>query len=487
MDICPVKAAIIKDYDGCDQVAKTQVRRRRRHSSIWKRAVVFMQMAALLLVGAAAILVTEGSYGPLRPLWLVLTGLLALPLVVGVSSAAKRLLRGGVGAHDLVSLHRTPLVASFFSPMELSDAEKAVVYFLRRRGYRPSHGVRGEVVRFFGTKGRQVPLGNLLLHLGLLLLLLAGSYSSLARVEGVIHVPAGESFDLHQVKGLDALPRDFAISVDRLWVEYYGQEPPASRFAMERNARFNGMVRDYKALVRLTGDAGPAEGVITASKPLTYQGVTIGYGGYGMAGVVKVKLPGRPEYYDWFPVRIHGSALYGWYNPQELKHLAFSFRLVPDLASPAGEGGGLPDPSKVNQRLIYTTYEYREGGWAIVEERSVPTIPAEISYGHGPYILRFTFVDINRVAGLRITWDPSVPLALFGAGLLLAGLALSMFFNYRKVLIELVACEGGTLRVNFRGSCDKPIPYFESEFMKLAQRLRVRLSGGGPRGGAQGV
>ncbi len=225
----------------------------------------------------------------------------------------------------------------------------------------------------------------------------------------------------------------------------------------------------YRSNIRVVGPDGNtlATAAVEVNHPFTYRGVRFYQASYGYDGAravhMNIELPGDKSVYEvWAPYqKLFPLLKTGW----SLKVTNF----FPDATMGA--------PGQIVQ----------EGA-----ELKNPAIKLEF-YHHGVlksnYWTFFAFPEINesKVKGLavqglsvdpiaytvlQVDRDPSVPFALAGALIILAGLVLSFYFFYKKLWIIVGPAGEGGSRVEIVGVCKRNKLSFKSQFQALAGEFR---------------
>lgn len=341
------------------------------------------------------------------------------------------------------------------------DAAAAVAGVLRRRWHATVETGAGGTRIVAAQQGRLRETGNVIFHISMIgvLLALAGSALYSWRGEALVvegggfanTLPQYDSFTPGARYDAATLP-PFALTLEDLDV----------RFESDQVAAF-GAPRDFAATVTVTDTpGGPARReVIRVNSPVGVDGARLYLSGNGYAPVMQVRdaageltwegavpfLPQDGAYTSTGVVKVpdlNGTqdlALEGFFLPTAVMDGAGPRSIFPDAGNPllllnvsVGDLGldtGRPASVFSLDGADLTQVSDEEG-----QPVSLMLAPGDgVSLPDG--LGSVTFVELRRFVALDVRADPSGPLALIAAVLVMLGLAMSLFIPYRRVWVRL--------------------------------------------------
>jgi cytochrome c biogenesis protein len=250
--------------------------------------------------------------------------------------------------------------------------------------------IRREENRLYARKGIVGKIGPIVVHAGMLIVLIGGSYGALSGFMAQELVTSGNTFKIHNI--IDAgpfsqnqIPQDWSVKVDRFWIDYTPQ----------------GDIDQFYSTLTVLDDkqAAVKQETIYVNKPLKYRGVTLYQTNWAIAAL-KVRLNDSPIFQ--LPMaQLPGVAgrLWGTWLPTK-----------PDLS----EGVSLIAKDLQGTVLIYDTTgkllsSVRTGGSTIVNG------------------INLQILELIGSTGLQIKADPGIPIVYTGFALLMAGVVMSYF------------------------------------------------------------
>jgi cytochrome c biogenesis protein len=250
--------------------------------------------------------------------------------------------------------------------------------------------IRREENRLYARKGIVGKIGPIVVHAGMLIVLIGGSYGALSGFMAQELVASGNTFKIDNI--IDAgpfsqnqIPQDWSVKVDRFWIDYTPQ----------------GDIDQFYSTLTVLDDkqAAVKQETIYVNKPLKYRGVTLYQTNWAIAAL-KVRLNDSPIFR--LPMaQLPGveGRLWGTWLPTK-----------PDLS----EGVSLIAKDLQGTVLIYDTTgkllsSVRTGGSTIVNG------------------INLQILELIGSTGLQIKADPGIPIVYTGFALLMAGVVMSYF------------------------------------------------------------
>ena len=334
------------------------------------------------------------------------------------------------------------LGASIVAPTAPDAALAQVQAAFRTRHFRTIIARDGDAIHFYADRNRWGPFGTVIAHLSLVFIL-AGALvgTTWGFRDDAVAVPVGSRVEVGYGTGLSIEAKSFTDS-------YY----------------LNGTPSDFASdLVLYRDGAQVAAQTIRVNEPLRAGDVTVYQSFYGAAAAMKVADSTGGVVFD------EGVPLL--WTTNDFRHRVGRIDL-PDAGLTAyviGAASGEVDPRiKAGQMLIEV---FATG------DPEAPVATEVVSQGQPARVagLDFTFVRERQFTGLIVTRDPGAVFVWIGAGLLLIGLALVLFFPSRRAwaLIRRRP-DGSSIRV---GAIVRHDVTFESDFNRLVDEVQVALAG----------
>lgn len=335
-----------------------------------------------------------------------------------------------------------PLSASIAAPSAPDAALTEVQAAFRARRFRTIADREGDTIHVYADRFRWGPFGTVIAHLSLVFIL-AGALvgTTWGFRDDAVAVPVGSRVEVGYGTGLAIEAKSFTDS-------YYVNGTP-SDFASD--------------LVLYRDGAQVAAQTIRVNEPLRAGDVTVYQSFYGAAAAMKVADSTGGVVFD------EGVPLL--WTTDDFRHRVGRIDL-PDAGLTAyviGAASGEVDPRiKAGQMLIEV---FATG------DSEAPVATEVVSQGQPARVagLDFTFVRERQFTGLIVTRDPGAVLVWIGAGLLLIGLALVLFFpNRRAWALIRRRPDGSSIRV---GAIVRHDVTFASDFARLVDEVQVALAG----------
>lgn len=309
---------------------------------------------------------------------------------------------------------------------------------LARHRYRAT--VEGEDgLHLYADRNRWAPMGSLVGHLSLLLIL-AGAI-------------IGTSFGFRDSSFVVAEGSTAAVPVDGLSLQlvsfrdsYYAE---------------TGAPADYASDVILYKDGREvARQVVRVNEPLRYDGVSFYQSFFGAAAVLTVKDSAGSQLFA-------GGVPLAWTTNDSSRNVGTFVLSSPGLTVWVVDSAGTNDPVIKPGQVRLEVYESTGDGQPIDTQTIDPGIPTTVAG------LSFTFERQNSFTGLSVSRDPGAPLVWAGALLLMAGFIVVFLFPHRRVWARISARRGSsTVSLAAIGRHDSGVG---REFTALVTDLRRAL------------
>ncbi|MBI4297257.1 MAG: cytochrome c biogenesis protein ResB [Chloroflexi bacterium] len=320
------------------------------------------------------------------------------------------------------------------------DAATKVRRLLSRRGYRTLVEADQGRVHIYADRFRFSPLGTIITHSGLIILLLAVVLGGLYAQRNILAIADGAVRPVGMGTNLTILNEGF--------VE---EDYPS------------GVPKDYRSdIVLYDNGVEVKRGTIRVNSPLEYNELRFHQSYFGNATLISVKdTDGNVLFQDSVELT-YQSKFWGPNRPTGYFNLPGTVIWV-ELASTARNIGGI-DP------LIHTS----EVGMALYREdqqiflgKLAMNQPQEISG------LEFTYLREKQFTGITVARNPGVNYVWLASGLIVAGAALVFYLPHRR-LWALAYREGDTTVVRLAGAAPRTA-HFGPEFEKLAEEAGKEL------------
>ncbi len=335
--------------------------------------------------------------------------------------------------------------------------------------------------------------GNLLFHVGVVVVVIALAWGYLVGWKADRIVPVGGSLT-NTVAGYDTFAAGPLVDTDALVPFSVRVDSLDVRFEESAQGAQFGAARDFQAMTTLTPAPGaaPQQRRLAVNAPLSVGSSSIYLLGNGYAPVITVRDPaGRVLYRQATPF-LPQDGVYTSTGAVKVvgaqpRQLGFSGLFLPTaVVTPDGPESAFPDAR--NPALVLTGWVgdlmpsgpqsvYTLDTSAMTQLRDAQGAPLQIVLSPGQTMTlpdglgTITFEQVDRWAGLSTRYDPARPLAL-GAGLAcLLGLLGSLLVRRRRIFVRVRPLPGGRSAVEIgalaRGEDATLAPVVDD----LAQRL----------------
>lgn len=321
----------------------------------------------------------------------------------------------------------------------LDEATGRIERMLSRRRYRWVAAREAGLVQMAGIKHRYGPLGSLVTHAGVLLVILGIAAAGRGFIESQFIMPVGTTRPIGHGTGLE-------VEVVSFESEFY----PGSK----------GVPKDYRSEVVLREQGREvARGMVRVNDPLVARGLRVHQSSYGPVIVMQVRDAAGKVLYDG-PVALRGNIADRFAGTFPLSSLGLEVFVI---GSAATFSNGLAAPDEVRLEL------FPVGGQELVGLKDVAQGVPQMLNG-----LEFTYVQASKFTGLSIVRDPALPAVWVGAAMVVLGSIATLYFPRRRVWIRITEADRATT-VMLATAKERGVPY-EREFGEL-----VREAGAAPR------
>jgi cytochrome c biogenesis protein len=321
---------------------------------------------------------------------------------------------------------------------DLERVRNQVIGTLSGQGYQVWSETGEDSVKIGAQKGRFYTLGSFITHLSFVIILLGALYGGLFGYKGYINATVGSTFSLNQIPGItiSRITNDFAIRVDKFWLERYPNGTPSGYFSR---------------LTILEGDKAVKTATIAVNQPLEYRGVKFYQTSYGQLARIEVftsdgsksrqKLLGEGDILvipgtDYHLLLYRYDPAAGMYSQLQAKELEIIYALYKgDKLAGTGKVG-------INQPVP-------------VDEQ-----------GNS-----FRFTGFTPTTGLQVKKDPGVPIVITGALLIVLGIGMIMLLKPRKIW-AILEKQDDSVNISLGGNSRRHSLEFEEEFRNLVKEFR---------------
>lgn len=337
---------------------------------------------------------------------------------------------------------RAPCRASVETPLAAGAALEDLRRIFNGHHFRIVVEQEGEDFHVYAERFRWAPFGTLLAHLSLVLIL-AGALvgSSWGFRNPQLAVPVGSRVDVGNGTGLTVEARSFADS-------YYADGRPS----------------DFASDLVVYRDGVPvADQTVRVNQPLRYDGISIYQSNFGPAAVIEVAdASGRVVFEGGVPLELVST---------DGKH-AIGRIALPDTGLTVyliGVASGEIDPQVRPGQMQLAIYQTGSDGGPIATQ--------VVSQGRAVNVagLDVTFLRERQFSGLIVARDPGLPLVWGGAGFLVGGLFLVLFFQNRRTWARIRRIAGGSEVLV--GATSRHDSIFGAEFRRLVDEIKLASTG----------
>jgi cytochrome c biogenesis protein len=290
--------------------------------------------------------------------------------------------------------------------------------------------------------------GTVVLHVGLLVVIVAGVGTFLYEKRGFIQLLERDTF-------FGANPEFLSSESGVLGGEF---TPPITISLQKFSPRYyaNGEIRSLESIVAVGREGSdPAPAVLAINEPLSVDGVTIYQStSFGYTVGLMLERNGRnvPAYFSLDQPLTPGQPYVGTSDFPTTDCLV-TMRLTSD---PANHSFDLLNPELD----------------LVIVERGATVYSGRVRPGEtiGFSGSRLTFSDVRHWSGLILTRDPFVPYAFAGFTLVLAGLVLVLVFPTRDIIVASQDL-AGRVKISFIGMTRRDKTLYTDEFDELVRSL----------------
>jgi len=334
---------------------------------------------------------------------------------------------------------------------------------LRSRGYCVIKENVCDKVAIHAAKGRLSIWGPYLTHLSILVIFVGAALGGLTGFEGYAIIPEGERISAYYQNNSDRLKNlGFSVELVKFGITHDKHRNPTG----------------YKSdLIVYDGGKQVARKVIDVNRPLSYKGVSFYQSGYGLSRLVlRITAPdGRFEKLS-FAIGSreteHGT-VYGIIEDQAWKTVrlggkkltVFVHDIVPDYVSDNRLSVSMLPLNPAAHVYVNDRFPEYKGldAW-----KSLGWLAEPKSAKYNNY--RVTVEKFVRYTGLQVAANPALPVVYAGFGLMLAGVFISFYLNYKiiRVIVEPVS-EGSLAILGAQSRAESDV--FDGDFRKIRQIL----------------
>ena len=324
----------------------------------------------------------------------------------------------------------------------------------------PARSEKDGTIYLYAERGRVARLGPYLVHLGVLVVLLGGTVSSITGYRGNMNLAAGESAtELHLHGRPSPIALGFEIRCDRFTIDFYDDGSP-------KEYRTDATITEGGKVVRTEA--------IRVNHPLKHKGINFYQSSYGALGASSVNL------------EISGA------EAGETRKIDVSS----DQAVPLGDDGAMirllrywPDyrmempPGSGMERSIGPAARIE-----VVREGSDPQqamlfrqFPKVHGVDLGGKHLKLVGAEESYYTGLQVAHDPGVPWVWLGCTIMFLGFIEALFISHRRMWVRIEALEGKGSKIAVAGSAHRNRAAFEKTFARTIEALKGACTAAGPQ------
>ena len=313
------------------------------------------------------------------------------------------------------------------------DASANLQALLRRIGYRTLVETGQGQTHIYADRFRFSPLGTIITHAGLVMMLLAVIFGGLTAKRNLIAIPDGSVRPVGLGTNLTILNEGFTE-------EDYPSGTP----------------KDYRSdLVIYENGVEVKRGTIRVNTPLEYKGYRFHQSYYGNAAVIQVKDQSGATLFQDGVELTYQSDFWGKNRPT-------GYFLLPGTAlwveiAGTGKNLGYIDPTVHTSEVGVAIYR----GDAKSYLGKLATNEPQVVEG-----LTITFLREKQFTGIQVARNPGVNYVWIASALIVLGAALVFYFPQRRLWC-LVHQEGGNTSVRLAGAAPRTAATFTSTFEKL--------------------
>ena len=346
------------------------------------------------------------------------------------------------------------------SPLPLTSLDGPLAETLGRVFASPVRSEKDGTIYLYAERGRLSRLGPYLVHLGVLVVLLGGTVSSITGYRGNMNLAAGESAtELHLHGRPSPIALGFEIRCDRFTIDFYDDGSP-------KEYRTDATITEGGKVVRTEA--------IRVNHPLKHKGINFYQSSYGALGASSVNL------------EISGA------EAGETRKIDVSS----DQAVPLGDDGAMirllrywPDyrmempPGSGMERSIGPAARIE-----VVREGSDPQqamlfrqFPKVHGVDLGGKHLKLVGAEESYYTGLQVAHDPGVPWVWLGCTIMFLGFIEALFISHRRMWVRIEALEGKGSKIAVAGSAHRNRAAFEKTFARTIEALKGACTAAGPQ------
>ena len=391
-----------------------------------------------------------GFLNPYRSWWFTaLLGLLALSLAACSIQRFRAVVRVAFDRSfrtDAEEIRRLRISVGFSVRQVLSDLEPLLISVLRRRAYRVTTAYEAERLVFSARKGSLGRLGHYVVHVGLILVLVGGIFSSRLGYRTMEYGGIGDRIEVPR--------KTFRVRVDHLEVQTTEQ----------------GEIKDWFSTLTVLDPDSVRTKTIQVNDPLSYRGITFYQAEWREdprhIGDIALRIMNKEGEEI---VRRSGLTVGQRIPVPEINGEIQITNFVPDFV--IGEGGQVTSRSAQHrnpaiQVQCYLREEEPQGQWCFLN------FPDFHMHTDAPYRVQFLGYRPTYVTGLQIVQAPGTGVIWVGFVVTTIGIVLAFFVTHRRIW-GIVEPQGDrTCKVTLGGQAHKSQAAFGRELEDMVRRIK---------------
>ncbi|MFZ3065292.1 MAG: cytochrome c biogenesis protein ResB [Nitrospirota bacterium] len=330
--------------------------------------------------------------------------------------------------------------------ISLQDIKGAVSGLLKKKGYKVITAETGSDVSIFARRGAIGRIGSDITHVGLLIIFLGAIMGSFLGFKGFATIFEGETKSIPNT--------DFALRVDKFWIEYYDDYKPKDFFSTLT------VIDKGKEVFQKT---------IEVNDPLKYKGVWFYQSSYGQAWDMITKA--RLYVYDRNSGKFVSEVLTDFGKETDVPNTNLKLKVVGFVADfyydPASKevfSKSMEHNNPAMQIEIYEKGVLKTAPWVFSK------YPEAFLDKSTKYFIEAAGYQAPQYTGLSIARDPGVNIVWVGSTLLTLGLFLSFFVIHKRIWIKIVD-KNNKVDIYVGGNANKNKINFDKDFANLVNEL----------------
>lgn len=392
-----------------------------------------------------------GFLNPYRSWWFAtLLGLLALSLAACSIQRFRAVARVAFDRSfrtDAQEIQRLRISQRFSVGQPLSELEPLLTSVLRKRGYRVTTAYSSERLVLSAHKGSLGRLGHYVVHVGIILLLAGGIFSSRFGYRTMRYGGVGEVLEVPE--------KTFRVRVDRLEIQTTEQ----------------GETQDWLSTLTILDPDSVRTKTIEVNAPLSYRGITFYQAEWReephQIRDIALQIMDR----EGHPlVRKSGLMVGQRVSVPEISGDIEVMNFVSDFV--IGEGGQVTSRSSQHQNPAIQVRVYPTGEEEPWSQWLFLNFPDFHMRREAPYRIQFLGYRPTSVTGLQIVQAPGTHVIWAGFVVTTLGIVLAFFVTHRRIWGVIEPQEDSTSRVILGGQAHKNPAALGREVQRMVQHIR---------------